>query len=96
MFSCAEYIYYIIINCVSKLVKLINSLIKSRIYHLIHISFRVLKINQPALPVSRPLSYAAETANGPNVYEICTRICVRERIFADNRGMLRRAAMRDK
>lgn len=30
MFSCAEYIYYIIINCVSKLVKLINSLIKSR------------------------------------------------------------------
>jgi len=35
----------------------------------------VPKINRPALLVSRPLSYAAETANGPNIYEICIFVC---------------------
>lgn len=36
---------------------------------------RVPKFNRPALLVSRPLSHAAETANGPNIYMKYVYLC---------------------
>lgn len=56
-------------NTISKVIKC------EKACNSLNILFRVPKVNRPALLVSRPLSHAAETANGPNIYEICIFVC---------------------
>jgi len=62
---------------------------------------RVPETDEPALPVSRPLSRAAEATNGPNIYEICIFVCecadrVWVCILADICGMLIVSLLGDK
>jgi len=59
-----------------------------------NVSLRVSDTDEPALPVSRPLSRAAEAANGPNIYEICIFVCERAAracVGVHLRGYLRNA-----